>query len=98
MSSARPRIGFTIGRAASPPGEYVAGRPEEYVAYTSAIEEAGGEPVPLDASALGREMEVLRGLEGLLLTGGYDIDLRLYPNPPELSGQPAEEVMTAHRM
>jgi putative glutamine amidotransferase len=34
----------------------------------------------------------------LLLTGGYDIHLGLYPNPPDLEGRTAEEVMAARSM
>jgi putative glutamine amidotransferase len=72
--------------------------PSPYRGYTTAIEEAGGEPVRLDASILGREGAVLRDLDGLLLTGGYDIDLRFYPNPPDLGSRSPEEVMETCRM
>jgi putative glutamine amidotransferase len=89
--SVRPRIGYTTGRSATP-------NPDAYAGYTTAIEAARGEPVPLDGATLGREVEVLRALDGLLLTGGYDIDLRLYPNPPELNGRDPAEVMAAAAM
>src|SRR5207247_902050 len=68
------------------------------VAYTSALEAAGGEPVPLDGSVRGCEDAVLARLDGVLLTGGYDIDLRLYPNPPDLQGRTPEAVMEARNM
>jgi putative glutamine amidotransferase len=90
MSSGRPRIGYTTGTRAS--------GPEAYAGYTTAIEQAGGQPAPLDATTLGREAAVLGGLDGLLLTGGLDIDLRLYPNPPDLAGESPEAVMAAREM
>jgi len=89
-STPRPRIGYTTGRTVSSDAPYRG--------YTSAIEAAGGEPVCLDATTRGREAEVLRALDGLLLTGGYDVHLGLYPNPPDLDGQSPEAVMEARRM
>jgi putative glutamine amidotransferase len=51
--------------------------------YLHAIQQAGGVPVALppqlSASALGR---LARGLDGLLLTGGGDVDPALYGEPP----------------
>jgi putative glutamine amidotransferase len=41
---------------------------------------------------------VIRDLQGLLLTGGWDIDLRHYPNPPDLEGRSPEAVMEARGM
>lgn len=90
----KPRIGVTTGRDTDgqPQG------PERYENYASAIEEAGGQVVYLDGACRGRERRVLRDLEGLLLTGGWDIDLRHYPRPPELNGRDPEAVMEAHQM
>src|SRR5437667_432631 len=89
MKNPRPRIGYTMSRNVSPPGEYIPGRPEDHVAYTSAIEEAGGEPVPLDGSTYERETEVLRTLDGLLLPGGDD-ELQLRPGSRLASILPPE--------
>jgi putative glutamine amidotransferase len=92
--AARPRIGLTMGRGIDErPRE-----PKDYVDYASAIEEAGGTVVYLDGRSRGREREIIRELQGVLLTGGWDIDLRHYPTPPDLNGHSAEELMTARNM
>ncbi|MDQ6887400.1 MAG: gamma-glutamyl-gamma-aminobutyrate hydrolase family protein [Gemmatimonadota bacterium] len=52
-------------------------------AYTRAVERAGAIPVvipPLEA--VSTASVVLRGLDGLVLTGGEDIDPSLYDEPP----------------
>lgn len=90
----KPRIGITMGRGAD--GQQQG--PAAYVSYSSAVEEAGGEVVFLGSDARGREKELLRDLQGLLLTGGWDIDLRHYPRPPELDGHSPEAVMEARNM
>lgn len=90
----KPRIGITMGRAADGTSQ----KPESYVNYSSAVEEAGGEPVFLGSDCRGRERAVLSELEGLLLTGGWDIDLRHYPVPPDLEGQTPEAAMEARNM
>jgi len=62
----RPRIG-------------VAGKDAAQLAnYLEAIEAAGGEPVPLLPGAAGSPEALLHALDGLLLTGGKDIDPKLY--------------------
>lgn len=51
----------------------------------------------LDPAILGRETEVLRELQAVLFTGGKDIDLAMYPNPPESDGaSPAELIRRYH--
>jgi len=68
----RPRIG-------------VAGKdPAQLKNYLEAIEAAGGEPVPLLPDAGGSPEAILNDLDGLVLTGGKDID-------PELYGQSLRE-------
>jgi len=66
----RPRIGITTtsGGAARP----------DYRAYAAAVEAAGGEVVWLDPEILAGTdpQEILRGLDGVLLSGGVDIDPR----------------------
>lgn len=52
----------------------------------------------MDARTLNREPAVLAELEGLLLSGGKDIDLAMYPNPPSLDGEDPTAVMARHRM
>jgi putative glutamine amidotransferase len=90
----KPRIGITMGRGAD--GTFQG--PEAYLNYSSAVEEAGGEAVFLGGDCRGREREVVRGLQGLLLSGGWDIDLRHYPRPPDLEGRTPEAVMEARNM
>jgi gamma-glutamyl-gamma-aminobutyrate hydrolase PuuD len=90
----RPRIGITsgLGRA-----EWLADG-ESWRSYALAIELAGGEAIHLDAATIGREGEVIGSLDGLVFSGGQDVDLDLYPNPPDLGGRPAAEVMAQFRM
>lgn len=52
--------------------------------YAEAVALAGGEPVHLCPDHFGRERAVLLELEGVLFSGGNDVDLALFPNPPEL--------------
>jgi putative glutamine amidotransferase len=68
----RPRIGVA-GKDAAQLREYL-----------EAIEAAGGEPVPLLPDTGISPEALLHDLDGLLLTGGRDID-------PELYGQPLQE-------
>jgi putative glutamine amidotransferase len=89
----RPRIGVTTGAAR----EWLPGG-INYEPYATAIEEAGGEPVRLDLSLIGPPRELIRELDGLLFSGGWDIDLRLYPRPPELNGGTPGEWMALRRM
>jgi putative glutamine amidotransferase len=88
-----PRIGITTGTER----DWQPGGPA-YEAYAAAIRTGGGQPVRLDATGRGREPALVRGLDGLLLTGGWDIDLRAYPNPPELDGEPPGQRMARRHM
>lgn len=90
----RPRIGITSGTGGSAwaPGG------SSWDPYAMSVAAAGGEPVHLGPDTQGREAEVVAGLHGILFSGGYDIDLTYYPNPPDLHGEPAEAVMSRFRM
>jgi len=90
----RPRIGITSGLAS--PRWALNG--QTWRAYADAVEAAGGQPVHLSEDTRGRELAVLKGLDGLVLTGGRDIDLACYPTPPEYPGETHAEVMARHRM
>lgn len=50
--------------------------------YVQRVEEAGGLPVLLPTQPAERAAEVLQRLDGLLLTGGADVDPDLYGRPP----------------
>jgi putative glutamine amidotransferase len=93
MTEDRPRIGITTGteRAWLPGGA-------SYEPYAAAIREAGGEPVRLDASIAGRESALLIELDGLLFSGGWDIDLRRYPRPPAMDHESPGEMMARRQM
>ena len=90
----KPKIGITSGLGSDrwlPDGE-------AWWPYADAVRRAGGEPVHLDRRTLGRERAVLAELQGVLFSGGKDVDLTLYPNPPEYPGETPEAVMARHRM
>jgi putative glutamine amidotransferase len=90
----KPRIGITSGRDGR---DWVIDG-SSWLPYAASIERAGGEPVHLDQRTLGREAEVLSGLRAIVFSGGKDIDLALYPNPPALDGEGAACVMEQFRM
>lgn len=73
----RPRIGITTQRHAGTP-EIKRGRPIYFLSaeYADRVREAGGVPLLLPPGAV--EPEVLDGLDGLLLSGGEDVDPRYY--------------------
>jgi putative glutamine amidotransferase len=90
----KPRIGITCGTG-SPKwargGDY-------WQPYADAVAAAGGEPVHLGPKCRGRERAVLGDLQGILFSGGKDVDLTMYPNPPDLEGESPEAVMARYRM
>ncbi len=89
----RPKIGITSGLGETWTGTGLSWRP-----YAAAVERAGGDPVFLDRATLGREVAVLADLRGVLFSGGLDVDLTRYPNPPDLHGLPAATVMRQFHM
>jgi putative glutamine amidotransferase len=93
MMERQPRIGITTGAEK----DWLPSGPK-YEAYAAAIRTAGGQPVRLDAALHVREHTVFRELDGLLFTGGWDIDLRLYPRPPKLESETPGERMARGRM
>ncbi len=90
----KPRIGITSGLA----GERWSETGATWRPYADAVERAGGVAVHLDPRTLGRERGVLAELDGLMLPGGNDVDLAMYPNPPDLNGEDPAEVMRRFRM
>lgn len=91
--TSRPVIGVTMSFA-SDPGQ----RPREYLnaAYTDAVLAAGGLPQPLPVpEKFDPELadELLARLDGLLFTGGPDLDPRHYGQ----TRHPQTEVMDARR-
>lgn len=67
-------------------------------AYAASILRAGAEPVHLSPSAFGHETTILASLQGIVFSGGLDIDLHLYPNPPDQYGEDLAEVMERYNM
>jgi putative glutamine amidotransferase len=65
VAGVRPRIGVTLW------GDVPAEAAERYCAR---VREAGGEVVTLDEAAAGRDEEIAASIDGLLLTGGVDVD------------------------
>jgi gamma-glutamyl-gamma-aminobutyrate hydrolase PuuD len=87
----RPRIGITTGITArwAPNGA-------SYRPYRIAVEAAGGQAVHLSPTVAGDPVGALAGLSGIVFTGGKDIHLAHYPNPPEC--EDFEHTMVRHRM
>ncbi len=79
-SSKAPRIGVSWVT----PGQRVCDN------YLEAVRRAGGEPVPLPQDAESWESE-LRDLDGLMLTGGADVDPGLYGSEKNAACQPPNQ-------
>jgi putative glutamine amidotransferase len=80
---ARPRIGLTTDTVSLP--RHGVGRPGQALAedYLAAVRAAGGIPVPVPSSAGADEaVEIATTLDGLLLTGGGDVDPRHFGEDP----------------
>lgn len=90
----KPRIGVTCGVDE----ESWKNEGPSWQPYAQAVARAGGIPVALDPATRGREREVLGGLQGVLFTGGKDVDLAMYPSPPHYPGETYAEVMARLRM
>jgi gamma-glutamyl-gamma-aminobutyrate hydrolase PuuD len=81
MTERKPRIGVTRW-------EDVAG--EAVDRYWSRVREAGGEVVDLSQETAGRAVEVARGLDALMLSGGVDVD------PARYGAERHEKVRNTH--
>lgn len=79
MGGTTPRILVAFG-----------GRPslDQWGAYALAIERAGGQPIPMDAATYDDDID-LRAYDGLLTTGGVDVDPALYGEPRDPHTEPA---------
>lgn len=89
----RPVIGITIGNAYRP-GERA--RYGTDTAYVRSIQEAGGNAVLVPSQAPGVAIQLLDRLDGLMLTGGADVDPGIYAEPrrPECEDpDPLRDVM-----
>jgi putative glutamine amidotransferase len=57
--------------------------------YIEAIERAGGNPIPIDDATPSADLELaLEGMDGLVITGGADLDPALYGESPDGSLPP----------
>ena len=78
----RPLIGLTVGRrpSAAAPGQPGPGRTIDGVdaAYARAVEQAGGRPVLLPIQLPDDPEDLVGRLDGVVLTGGGDVDPGLY--------------------
>jgi len=90
----KPRIGITVELDGDP--GVIDGA--SWLPYVAAVEAAGGEAVLLGRGTLGRHAEIVDGLQGLLFSGGRDVDLCMYPNPPDLDGEEPSAVMARYNM
>ena len=84
----RPRIGVTTGVNPENP---VGGR-EFYMPYAEAVKKADGAPVYLDPKPLDstRLAEIVNSIDGLLLTGGKDVDPSFY----NARNEPGDELLS----
>lgn len=93
-SSVKPRIGITSGTTSS---AWSAGG-ASWQPYADAVARAGGDPVHLGPETFGREAGVLQELQGVLFSGGNDVDLAMFPNPPDSGGLTAEEMVRRYNL
>lgn len=75
----KPRIGITCARDAASPERYALSS-----AYVEAVRRAGGLPLLLPALGAVDGAEWERALDGLLLSGGGDVDPELYGEEPRV--------------
>ena len=76
----KPLIGLTTSRMPNPSGLPAFGT---NLPYANSVTNAGGLPVLLPSNLSNDDLEVLLPrLDGILFTGGYDIDPRQYGNQP----------------
>jgi putative glutamine amidotransferase len=78
----RPIIGITGELEAARWGNWIREAVVSPVSYTRAVERAGGTPVILPPVPAGSVPVLIAGLDGLVLTGGRDIDPSLYDEAP----------------
>jgi putative glutamine amidotransferase len=74
MKNRRPTIGITVGIESN---GYFSIRPE----YVRAVEKAGGLPILLPPTVATEAPSRLAAVDGLMLTGGDDVDPALYGQP-----------------
>jgi putative glutamine amidotransferase len=106
---ARPCIGITVGTGRTFKWTPGGPTPEDrtalyapggrwYEPYAEVIRSAGGSPHRLAPEEV-ESTAVLDRLDGLLLTGGPDVDLRLYPHPTDIpAGETVESLMARRKM
>lgn len=76
----KPLIGLTTSRMPKPSGHIAFGINEPYV---NSIANAGGLPILIPLGLSNEDLDILfLRLDGILFTGGYDIDPRGYGNQP----------------
>ncbi|OGN94292.1 MAG: hypothetical protein A2Z71_05050 [Chloroflexi bacterium RBG_13_50_21] len=76
----KPLIGLTTSRMPNPSGRPAFGT---NVPYTKSVADAGGLPVLIPLNLSNDDLDaLLPRLDGILFTGGYDIDPRHYGNQP----------------
>jgi putative glutamine amidotransferase len=78
----RPVIGITGELEAARWGNWIREAVVSPVSYTRAVERAGGTPVILPPVPASSVPVLIAGLDGLVLTGGRDVDPSLYDEAP----------------
>ena len=82
MGMGRPIIGITGELEAARWGNWIREAVVSPVSYTRAVERAGGTPIVLPPIPANSVPGLTAVLDGLLLTGGRDVDPSLYDEEP----------------
>jgi gamma-glutamyl-gamma-aminobutyrate hydrolase PuuD len=87
---ARSLIGITGQLEAAHWGDWVREAVLSPVTYTRAVERAGGTPVVLPPVPADSVARLIQGLDGLVLTGGTDVNPALYDAAPDEHTEPPD--------
>lgn len=87
---ARPVIGITGELDAAHWGNWIREAVVSPVSYTRAVEQAGGAPVVLAPVPSHSISSLIGAVDGLIFTGGRDLDSALYGQAPHEEADPAE--------
>jgi putative glutamine amidotransferase len=94
----RPLIGITAQAQAAGWGDSVREAALSPASYTFAIAQAGGIPVLLAPVAPGAGPQLAAGLDGIVFTGGADLEARRYGAPSHQQADPPDHARDAFEL